>query len=79
LTLSQYIAEYPAAGSLKDNYQNMIRRILIAGLLLVLIAAVVIGWRFFASDTGFSGKTKYLYIRTGAATKEAVLQSRIHW
>lgn len=44
-------------------------------LLLLLLAAVcTAGWLFFGPATGFKGKEKYLYIPTGGATKEKVLQ-----
>lgn len=43
-------------------------------LLLLLIAACIIGWLFLGPATGFKAKEKYLYIPTNNATKENVLQ-----
>jgi len=49
-------------------------------LILILLALVVIGgaivaFIFFGPATGFKGEKKYLYIRTNAATREAVMDS----
>lgn len=44
-------------------------------LLFLLIGAVVVAWIFLGSATGFSGEKETLYIRTGSATREAVLDS----
>lgn len=51
------------------------KKIIWIGLLLVLIVAAVVGWIFLGSGTGFSEKKEYLYIRSDAATKKAVLDS----
>ncbi|QEC45002.1 endolytic transglycosylase MltG [Pseudobacter ginsenosidimutans] len=49
---------------------------LILGLLIVLLlAAAVIGMRFFTSNTPFESKHKYLYIRTGQATFPEVIKT----
>jgi UPF0755 protein len=44
-------------------------------VLLLLLGAAVIAWIFLGSGTGFSESKEYLYIRSDAATKEAVLDS----
>lgn len=44
-------------------------------LILVLLIGGISAWIFLASGTAFSSEKKYLYIRTNAATKEAVLDS----
>ena len=51
------------------------KKIIWIGLLLVLVVAVVAGWIFLGPGTGFSEKKETLYIRTDAATKQAVLDS----
>ncbi|WP_162944948.1 endolytic transglycosylase MltG [Flavisolibacter nicotianae] len=51
------------------------KKILLIGLLLVLLAAAVAGWIFLGPGTGFSAQKEYLYIRSDAATKQAVLDS----
>lgn len=49
---------------------------LIWGLLIILLlAAAGIGFRFFTSNTPFDNTHKYLYIRTGAATFPEVLKT----
>lgn len=50
----------------------MQRILSILGILFLLVALVT-GWLFFGSATGFKGKEKYLYIPTNDATKEKVL------
>ncbi|HEX2535897.1 MAG TPA: endolytic transglycosylase MltG [Chitinophagaceae bacterium] len=51
------------------------KRILLAVLALLVIAALVAAWLFMGSATGFSEKRKYLYISSDAPTREAVLDS----
>jgi UPF0755 protein len=46
----------------------------IAALIIVLLALYV-AWLFFAPASSYDGSNPYLYIRTGNATKEAVLGS----
>ena len=53
----------------------MVKRILLVALTLIILGCIIVGWRFFMSNTAFSQKTKYLYIRTGHATKAEVLNS----
>jgi len=45
------------------------------GLALLVIVAAVGAWIFFGSATGFSENKEYLYIRSDAATQQAVLDS----
>ena len=45
------------------------------GLAILIIAIAIGAWIFLGSATGFSANNEYLYIRTNAATKEAVLDS----
>ncbi|HEX6335254.1 MAG TPA: endolytic transglycosylase MltG [Flavisolibacter sp.] len=51
------------------------KKLLLALLFLLLIGAGVAGWILFGSATGFSASKKFLYIRSNAATKKAVLDS----
>ena len=53
----------------------MLRKILLALIVVVLVSVLFIGWRFFMSATSFDEKTRYLYIRTGEANEAAVLKS----
>lgn len=49
---------------------------LILIILVILLAGVAfIGWRFFMSNTAFSEKSKYLYIRTGHATYDEAFKT----
>ena len=50
---------------------------LFAALLIGLIVGLFIGWRFFMSNTNFSEKAKFFYIRTGHANYQEVHQSFI--
>lgn len=45
------------------------------GLIILLLLLAIGAWIFLGPATGFSGKKAYLYIRSNAATKEAVLDS----
>lgn len=51
------------------------KRLFKIGLIILLLAVILLGWIFLGSGTGFSSEKEYLYIRTSAATKEAVLDS----
>jgi UPF0755 protein len=51
------------------------KKIFLAILFLIVIAGAIAAWIFLASGTGFSEKSKALYIRTKAATKKAVMDS----
>ena len=51
------------------------KKFLKIGLVLIIILAAIGAWIFLGSATGFSDKRSYLYIRTDAATKEAVMDS----
>ena len=53
----------------------MWRKIVLSVLFIALLAGVLIGWRFFMSNTNFSEKSKFFYIRTGHANYEEVSRS----
>jgi UPF0755 protein len=53
----------------------MFRKLVISVLIIVVLAGAYAGWQFFAANTAFPQKSKYLYIRTGHATWPEVLQS----
>jgi UPF0755 protein len=53
----------------------MFKKLVTGLLVIVIIAAGFIGWRFFTSNTAFDDKSKFLYIRTGEATYDALLQT----
>lgn len=48
----------------------MWKKLILITLVILLAGAAFIGWRFFMSNTTFSEKSKYLYIRTAHATYE---------
>lgn len=51
------------------------KKILKIALVIVVLALLAGAWIFLGPATGFSEAKKYLYIRSNAATKEAVLDS----
>ena len=51
------------------------KKILKIGLAVVIVLIAVAAWIFLGSATGFSASKEYLYIRSDAATKKAVLDS----
>lgn len=53
----------------------MWKKIVIITLLLCLFVGLFTGWRFFMSNTNFSEKSKYFYIRTGHANYQEVYHS----
>jgi UPF0755 protein len=53
----------------------MAKKIILGILGLIVFAIIITGWLFLMSNTAFSGKSKFLYIRTGAVNREAVLHS----
>lgn len=53
----------------------MWKKLILIVLIILLAGAAFIGWRFFMSNTAFSEKSKYLYIRTGHATYDEVFQT----
>jgi UPF0755 protein len=53
----------------------MWRKIILSVLFIGLLVGVFIGWRFFMSNTNFSEKSKFFYIRTGHANYEEVYRS----
>src|SRR3978361_696082 len=55
-------------------FEKMKRIILIAVVCLMVIIGIV-AWMLFGPATSFSGDKEYLYIRSNAATKQAVLDS----
>lgn len=56
-------------------YFDAMKKLLLVLLALVVIGAAAAAFVFLGPATGFSGGKEYLYIRTKAATKEAVLDS----
>lgn len=56
-------------------YFETMKRIIFIALGVIVIAAGVAAWVFLGPATGFNGDKEYLYIRSNAATKEAVLDS----
>lgn len=53
----------------------MARKIILFLLAGILLFAGIIYYKFFSSKTDFSGERKFLYIRSDAATRQAVLDS----
>jgi UPF0755 protein len=53
----------------------MLKKILLILVLVAVIIAAFVGWRFFLPNTNFDQASKYLYIRTGKATRQAVMAS----
>lgn len=53
----------------------MFKKLVITLLIVAVLAATYIGWQFFTDNTAFSGKSKFLYIRTGHATWPEVLKT----
>jgi UPF0755 protein len=53
----------------------MWKKLILIILVILLAGAAFIGWRFFMSNTAFSEKSKYLYIRTGHATYDEAFQT----
>lgn len=51
------------------------KKVLLIGLAIVVLAAAIAAWIFLGPATGFTASKEYLYIRSNAATKEAVLDS----
>lgn len=53
----------------------MFKKLVLGLLVLILLAAAFIGWRFFMPNTAFGEKSKFLYIRTGHATYPELLKT----
>jgi UPF0755 protein len=53
----------------------MLKKIVVSILFICVLAGLFIGWRFFMSNTDFSEKSKFLYIRTGHANYQEVYGS----
>ncbi|TDH26399.1 endolytic transglycosylase MltG [Segetibacter sp. 3557_3] len=51
------------------------KKIILVLLLLIIIGAGIFAWFILGSGTAFSEKNRYLYIGTGKATKDAVMDS----
>jgi len=51
------------------------KKLLLGLVLLVVVGGGIVAWMFLGSATGFSSAKEVLYIRTSAATKQAVLDS----
>jgi UPF0755 protein len=55
----------------------MFKKIMLTLLLIIVAAAAFIGWRFFMPNTPFKEESRYLYIRSDDANREAVMRSLI--
>jgi len=53
----------------------MFRKLFLSVLIIVVLAGALAGWQFFTSNTAFTEKSKYLYIRTGHATWPEVMKT----
>jgi UPF0755 protein len=53
----------------------MWKKLILGILVILLLGGAFIGWRFFTSNTAFPEKSKYLYIHTGHANYDEVLQT----
>jgi UPF0755 protein len=53
----------------------MLKKIVVGALLIGVLVGLFIGWRFFVSNTNFTEKSKFFYIRTGHANYQEVYQS----
>jgi UPF0755 protein len=54
---------------------NSMKKFVKIVLVVIVLGAALFAWILFGSATGFSANKEYLYIRTNAATKKAVLDS----
>jgi UPF0755 protein len=55
----------------------MWKKIVLISLFAGVLLGLLIGWRFFMSNTNFEEKSKFFYIRTGHANYQEVYQSLI--
>jgi UPF0755 protein len=53
----------------------MFKKLVLALLAIIVIAAAYLGWRYFTSATAFPDKVKYLYIPSDNATYDHLLQT----
>lgn len=53
----------------------MFRKLVLALLVIIILGAIYIGWRFFTPATAFSEKSKFLYIHSNKATYDQLLQT----
>jgi UPF0755 protein len=51
------------------------KKVVVFILILIVLAGIIGGWIFFGPGTAFKGERAFLYIRSDAATKGAVLDS----
>jgi UPF0755 protein len=51
------------------------KKIVLVLLMIIILVAAIGGWLFFGPATAFNAKSEFLYIRTDAVTKGAVLDS----
>ena len=51
------------------------KKVLLSLAALLLLLVIIVAWLVFAGGTGFNEKSKSLYVYTGKANKQAVLQS----
>jgi UPF0755 protein len=51
------------------------KKLIVIVLIILVVGAGIVAWLFLGSATGFSSSKEFLYIRSNAATKEAVLDS----
>lgn len=54
---------------------KIMKKVLKIGLAVIIVLVAIGAWIFLGSATGFSANKEYLYIRSDAATKKAVLDS----
>lgn len=52
----------------------MIKKIILSAVVVIILAAAFLLWRFTMPNTAFEEKTKLLYIRTGQASKENLMR-----
>src|SRR5688500_4393901 len=53
----------------------MLKKIAWSFILLIILIAAFVGWRFLLSNTAFEEKSKFLFIRTGHTNKDEVLRA----
>ena len=53
----------------------MMKKTLLAIVVILVVAAIGISWRFFTSNTPFAEKSRFLYVRTGQTNEADVLKS----
>jgi UPF0755 protein len=53
----------------------MLRKIITGVIILLVLLIAYTGWQFFSSNTAFSEKSKWLFIRTGQTTYADLIQT----